>query len=151
MHPFFTDYLERLATLHLEIEKAIDGLSVDALQWTPDPDVNSLMVLVVHLTGAERYWIGDVALEQPSNRNRPSEFEAAGFNEEDLRARLQASRDFAREGLERLTLADLEQTRHAPLTNREVTVGWALLHALEHTAIHAGHAQIMRQLWQQQA
>ena len=28
-------------------------------------------------------------------------------------------------------------------------VAWALLHALEHTAIHLGHMQIMRQLWEQ--
>jgi hypothetical protein len=28
-------------------------------------------------------------------------------------------------------------------------VGWALLHALEHTAIHLGHIQITQQLWDQ--
>lgn len=152
MHPFFQDYLELLADHHLNLEKAIDGLSVNALQWTPDPDINSLTVLVVHLTGAERYWIGDVAAQMPSNRNRSAEFEAEGLNEEALRERLQANRDFAREALERLTLEDLEQERVTPAGDgRKVTVGWALLHALEHTALHAGHAQLMRQLWQQQA
>ncbi|MBI5668815.1 MAG: DUF664 domain-containing protein [Chloroflexi bacterium] len=150
MHPFFQDYLDRLAELHLELEKAIDGLSLDALQWTPDPDINSLTVLVVHVTGAERYWIGDVALQLPSNRNRASEFEAEGLNEEALRERLQASRDFAREALDRLRLEDLDLPRASSMDGREVTVGWALLHALEHTAQHAGHAQMMRQLWQQQ-
>jgi hypothetical protein len=32
----------------------------------------------------------------------------------------------------------------APAT---ITAGWALNHALAHTALHIGHAQITRQLW----
>lgn len=151
MHPFFEDYLERQATLHAELEQAMSGLSVNALNWSPDPDINSMAVLVVHLTGSERYWIGDIAAQKPSNRNRAAEFEAEGLDEDDLRQRLTDSRAFARQTLESFTLAELEQKRFAGMNEREVTVGWALLHALEHTALHAGHAQLMRQMWEQQA
>jgi hypothetical protein len=28
-------------------------------------------------------------------------------------------------------------------------VGWALCHILKHTALHLGHLQITRQLWEQ--
>ncbi len=60
METFFKDYLERLETLHSEIETAILGLTPDALDWIPGKEMNSIAILVVHLTGAERYWIGDV-------------------------------------------------------------------------------------------
>jgi hypothetical protein len=151
MQPFFEDYLERQAELHIELEQAISGLSVSALNWSPDPDINSLAVLIVHLTGAERYWIGDIAAQVSSDRNRAAEFEVEGLDEDNLRQRLTDSRTFARQTLESFSLSDLEQKRYTPMNEREVTVGWALLHALEHTALHAGHAQLMRQMWEQQA
>ena len=34
------------------------------------------------------------------------------------------------------------------LDAREFTVAWCLLHALEHSAVHLGHMQIVRQLWE---
>ena len=151
MHTFFEDYLERQAELHTDLEQAVAGLSVNALNWSPDPDINSLAVLIVHLTGSERFWIGDVAAQIPSNRNRAAEFEVEGLDADDLRSRLTNNRTFTRQTLESFSLSDLEQKRHTPNNEREVTVGWALLHALEHTALHAGHAQLMRQMWEQQA
>jgi hypothetical protein len=30
-----------------------------------------------------------------------------------------------------------------------MTVAWAVLHAVDHTALHLGHIQITRQLWEQ--
>jgi hypothetical protein len=51
--------------------------------------------------------------------------------------------------LEKLTLKDLETLSISPRDGRKLTVAWALAHALEHTALHAGHMQIMRQLWEQ--
>jgi hypothetical protein len=52
---------------------------------------------------------------------------------------------------ERLSLADLATSR--PITLRDGTVrqmsnAYALMHALDHTGLHLGHAQITRQLWQ---
>ena len=32
--------------------------------------------------------------------------------------------------------------------DRNFSAGWALAHALEHTAPHLGHAQVTRQLWE---
>ena len=60
MQTFYEDYLNNLHELHSDIEKALDGLTPAALDWTPQPGMNSIGVMVFHLTGAERYWIGDV-------------------------------------------------------------------------------------------
>ena len=149
MLKLFEDYLERLERLHRDLEEAIAGLSVEALDWVPGPDMNSLCVLIVHLTGAERYWIGEMVGEIPANRDRPSEFRAHGLDEAALKQCLAESRAVARTALEKTSLDDLDTVRTSPLQERTFTKGNALLHALEHTGLHTGHAQITRQLWDQ--
>jgi uncharacterized damage-inducible protein DinB len=88
MHEFFEAYYDRLQSLHKDIAKSISGLSTEALDWIPGPGMNSLAVLVAHLTGAERYWIGDVAAQDPSGRVRASEFKIQGWEAADLQTRL---------------------------------------------------------------
>ena len=143
------DYFERLQALHADIERTIEGLPVAALDWMPGPDMNSLGVLTVHVAGAERYWIGDVVGRDPSGRDRAAEFRAYGLDATMLKARLAETLAHSRAVLEGLPLADLEATRVSPRDGREFSVAWCLAHALEHTALHLGHAQITRQLWEQ--
>ncbi len=110
--------------------------------------MNSFCVLVVHTTGSARFWIGDAALGEPSNRSRDSEFQAHGLSAAELKARFAALENYAEGALERMTLADLAATAAKPYREMPVSKGWALLHALEHTGLHLGHAQITRQLWE---
>ncbi|MBE0411071.1 MAG: DUF664 domain-containing protein [Anaerolineales bacterium] len=60
MRPFLVNYLMNLEELHAEIRDAIKGLAQEALDWNTGNNMNSLAVLVIHIIGAERYWIGDV-------------------------------------------------------------------------------------------
>jgi len=150
MEQFLADYLERLQSLHEDMKKTINRLPQAALDWVPAPGMNSLCVLVVHAAGAERYWIGDVACQDPSDRNRAAEFEVRGLEAANLEARLDQSLSFARDALAGLKLVDLKKARTSPRDDRKFTTGWALAHALEHTALHLGHAQVTRQLWEHQ-
>ena len=109
--------------------------------------MNSISVLVFHLTGAERYWIGDVAAQEPSDRDRDSEFKVHDVGMDGVRKRLDDSLAYAHKSLEKLTLQDLETSRTSPRDGRKFTVAWALLHALEHANLHLGHIQITHQLW----
>ncbi|HBY07419.1 MAG TPA: hypothetical protein DEH22_06405 [Chloroflexi bacterium] len=151
MHPIFEDYLHRLTDLHAEILSAIESLPPEALDWTPlretSGDLNSISVLVTHLCGAERYWIGDVACGDPSGRVRADEFEVQGLSTEVLAHKIETATAYACAALENLSLAELEVEKSRLRNGRAVSAGWALLHALEHTAIHLGHIQITRQLW----
>ena len=147
MLPLFEDYLDRLQALHIDIQQAIEGVPQEALDWSPMPDMNSLAVLVMHATGAERYWIGDVAGRDPSGRNRDAEFQVRDLDAAALTARLAATLAHSRVVLEGLTPTDLEARRVSPRDGREFSVAWALAHTLEHTAIHLGHMQIIRQWW----
>ena len=149
MHPFFEAYLDRLQELHADMLRALDGLPVAALDWVPGPDMNSIAILVVHTAGAERYWVGDVVARDSSGRDRSAEFQTQGLDTATLKKRLDDALAHTRGVLEGLTLQDLPVVRISPRDGREYTVAWALVHALEHTAMHVGHIQIMRQLWEQ--
>jgi uncharacterized damage-inducible protein DinB len=149
MSSFIDEYLSLLHELHSEIEKSLIGLPTQALDWTPGPETNSLAVLVVHLTGAERFWVGDVALGDPSNRVRAAEFKAAGLAPEALITRLRDADEYIRHAIESLSLADLEALRTNPHDGRQFSVAWCLLHVLEHTATHMGHIELTSQLWRQ--
>lgn len=148
MLPILTDYLERLQNLHTQIQQAIAGLSPEALNWTPGPEMNSLAVLVVHTAGSQRYWIGEVAGQDPANRDRDAEFRAQDWDEASLLELLATTLAHSQAMLARLTLPDLEGQRVAT-DGRAVTVAWALWHALGHTALHVGQMQLTRQLWEQ--
>ena len=75
MQPFFSAYLDLLQDCHNGILQALEGLPPAALDWVPGQDMNSVSVLIFHLTGAERFWIGDIAAQEPSNRDRNAEFQ----------------------------------------------------------------------------
>ncbi len=144
---FYDDLFHRFQEFHADIARALDGLPAEAMDWVPGPEMNSLAVLVVHVAGSERYWIGDVALSEPSNRVRDEEFLVRGLTVDQLRQRLTAADDYARAAFARLSLANLETVRTSPRNNKTFTIGWSIVHALEHTALHTGHIQITRQLW----
>jgi hypothetical protein len=79
MQPFAADFLNNLEAQHAEIARTVDGLPQAALDWFPGLDMNSIAVLVIHVVGAERYWLGDVIAREPSNRDRPAEFQTSGL------------------------------------------------------------------------
>ena len=157
MDAFFEDYLERFTELFRDYHAAIDGLPDAALDWVPGPQMNSLCVLVVHICGATRYWVGDVALGEESGRDRAAEFRANGLELAALKHQLDETEAYVRAGVARLELADLDKMCPAPGRRvrpdsedlREFRLGWSLLHTLEHAGMHLGHAQITRQLWDQ--
>jgi len=151
MQPFFQDYLQRLTDLHQVILIAIEGLPPEALDWTPiqktHAGMNTINVLVIHLCGAERYWIGEVACGDLSGRVRAEEFQVSGLSAAQLTEKIKAASQYAQSALEKLAIDDLDADGTYTRDSRVFTVGWALLHALEHTAVHLGHIQITRQLW----
>jgi uncharacterized damage-inducible protein DinB len=149
MQTFFTDYLNLLQDCHNGILEALEGLPPAALDWVPGQDMNSISVLVFHLTGAERFWIGDIAAQDPTERDRDAEFRVHDVEMDVLKKRLVDNLDYARRVLDKMSLQDLEASRVRPSDGHEFSVAWALLHALDHATSHLGQIQITRQLWEQ--
>jgi uncharacterized damage-inducible protein DinB len=149
MDRFIQQYLERLESLHGEIAALAKALPQEALDWTPGPETNSLAILAVHIAGAERYWFSDVIAGEPSGRVRETEFQTRGMNAVELEQRLASALTTCRTVLGSVPMAELSGERTSPRDGQVVTVGWILLHILEHTATHLGHIQLTSQLWKQ--
>jgi uncharacterized damage-inducible protein DinB len=149
MQTFYEEFVNLLQQRHNEIVEALEGLPVAALDWSPGPSMNSISVLVFHLTGAERYWIGDVAAQDPKERDREAEFKVHDVGMQVLIKRLTDNLEYTRNTLSKFATQDLETTRTSARDGRIFTVAWALLHALEHTTLHLGQIQLTRQLWEQ--
>lgn len=147
MQAYYQDLLDRFQEIHRDVRKVFVDLPAQALDWESGAEMNSICILVVHLTGAERYWVGDVAMSEASERNREAEFQVRGLTINALLEPLEAADQYLTTAFDRLTLVDLETAHVSPRSLKTFSVGWALLHALEHSALHLGHLQIIRQLW----
>lgn len=116
------------------------------------PETNTLFALATHLVGAGEFWVLVVAGGRTIPRDRPAEFRASG-SRADLTARYERWITGVHEVLDALPPASMEQRtdvnrlRAALLPSpEEVSVREALLHAVEHSALHLGQIQLTRQL-----
>jgi uncharacterized damage-inducible protein DinB len=144
--PFFADYLERLEDLQYRLQQEVRDLPAEAMDWSPGPAMNSVGVLLAHITGVLQEGI-ELALDVPSSRVRKQEFQTQGVSSTEMLRRLDAVLASARNSLPRLGLEDLAQARQDE--DGPVTCGWALLHALEHAYLHLGHLQLTGQILRQ--
>jgi len=143
--------LNNLHKLHLEAGNILQELPSQALDWKPAVDMNSLSVLISHIVGAERYWIGDVIMQEPSNRNRDEEFRIHGIELVLLKNRISNLESYEVAAFKKINKDELNAERISPRDGKRYSVAWALCHALEHTAIHIGHMQILAQQWMQKS
>jgi len=109
-HQLFADYLERLEGLQRRLHTDVQDLPAEAMDWLPGPAMNSVAVLLAHITGVLHEGI-DLALGDPPGRVRAQEFQTRGVLSAAMLRRLDAVIDYARGALPRLGLADLEQAR----------------------------------------
>lgn len=134
-----------------QVRDLVAGLPPEALNWRPvegedDHATNSIAVLAAHVAGAEHFWIAEVAGRRPPSRDREAEFRTQATDAAGLIQHLEESGAETREILPTLTAADLEESRE--VRGRTVPLRWAILHVIDHTAIHLGHMQLTYQLWQ---
>jgi hypothetical protein len=151
MQTFFEALAGQFHELHGEIKRDLEALPNAALDWKPGPEMNSVSIIIVHLTGAERFLVGDVVMQESSDRNRDLEFQAHDMSKDDLFRRLDDTEAYLQGALEKLNLSDLETTRIHPRHGDQVTVSWSLLHALDHAATHVGHINLTVQMWHQRS
>jgi uncharacterized damage-inducible protein DinB len=123
------------------ILRKLDGLSEDQARWRPDGRLISLLGIVNHLTHVEARWIDAAMRGEPFSRDEaefaPGPELSAPAAAEAYRARAVTTDTFV---------------RAAPSLNEPCTWGanrdlrWVLLHLINETARHAGHADATREL-----
>ena len=146
MDIFYTDFIDCLDSIHGKIKWLIASLPQQALDWSLQPGSGSLCMLVSHIAGAERYWVGEVIGREQPIRRPGSIYRVTGLDSRELCQRLDNSLSCCRKVLENYQPADLEEKRISPSDGREITVRWALVHVMEHTISHQGDIAFMRQL-----
>lgn len=150
MTPEITSYLDLIEDLRGQVGDLITNLPADALNWRPiestdNHATNSLAVMVSHIAGAEHFWIYEMIGRQPPTRDRPAEFKTFVDGPAPLLEKLNQTGHETRRIFSTLTAADLEEDRQ--VEGRQVSVRWAILHVIDHTALHLGQMQLTYQLW----
>lgn len=134
------------------IRNATYGIREDQARLTPTPSALSLGGLVKHLVDAERGWIAHIAGAPPRSASYETYMASFVLDENETLAgvlrqydEMGARTDVALHGVDDLG-------RRVPLPDapwfpdpEACTVRWILLHLIEETARHAGHADIVRE------
>ena len=149
MISFYKTYDEMFGELLDRMDGIFSDLPVESLDWTPDPAMNSMTVLVVHTLAALDYWIGHMLGGEPTTRDRSNEFEVHGYSKARLHELLNGSRAKVNQVLSALTLENLDNKEYSPIHKDYFTGNFSLAHALSHTALHVGHMEVTRELWEQ--
>jgi uncharacterized damage-inducible protein DinB len=120
-----------------KIERCLEALSDADVWWRANDGSNSIGNLLLHLDGSTRAWIVGVAGGSPSPRNRQQEFdERERIPRTELMSRLRETVAEADGVLARLDVGVLLERRQA--RDEEVSVLWAVYHAIEHFSMHTG-------------
>lgn len=132
--------LSWLSFLRAAVIRKVEGLSEADARWRPDEKLISLLGIVSHLTNVEWRWIDGGFLGAEVSR---SEEEFHPGPERTVEATVAAYRD--RAASTEAVVRGLDLT--APCAHGEdLDLRWVLLHLINETARHAGHADATREL-----
>ena len=119
----------------------IEDLDETQARFRPTEKGNSLLNLIVHLTGVEWSWSEQVIAGNEINRDRDAE-----FREIDALGVAAAIDAYRKAGARTNEIARSMNPDDSCRGEAGFSVRWVLTHLVEETARHAGHADITREL-----
>jgi uncharacterized damage-inducible protein DinB len=137
-------YLRWLGYLRGAVLRKVEGLDEEAARWTPEGRLIPLIGIVNHLTRVEWRWIDGAMLGQDVDRTE-EEFRPGPALTVDAAVRAYRERAVATDGAVR-RIADLTAPCAAGDDTNPLDLRWVLLHLVNETARHAGHADATREL-----
>jgi hypothetical protein len=155
MSAFGTAYIMHLRANVKDLLDALRDIPAnDFNTWKPAAaregghEMNTFAAIAIHVVSAGEFMTLHAVGNEPTDRNREAEFEATG-DFAAIEARYIRWLDGVEALVPDLTDADLgREPYEEKYTERGWKVAEVLLHALDHTALHVGHVQVQRQLWQ---
>jgi uncharacterized damage-inducible protein DinB len=148
--PEAIELIKLLEDQHTFASHALQGASREALNWKPaSTPCDSLAGLVHHIVEVQRLWLDTVIGGEPVPAGLATAHQAEADSAESLLAMMEDSLAKSKARLESLAPAQYDEPRER--RGRQVTVRWAAYHTLEHTALHVGHMQLTRQVYDEQA
>lgn len=150
MDPYVAPHLQVLEELRKQVVEAVAPLDDDQINRAVPGLSNTVGVLLRHLAGSERYWIGEVAGGRPAHRDRDAEFGHERLSKAELLADLERVAALSREVLENLSREDLMAQVEARRLSGILrgTRLFALLHGTQHIAYHLGQIRLLAKMLQ---
>ena len=119
----------------------IEGLDEEQARFTPTATGNSLLNLIVHLTGVDRGWVEGVIGGRAIERDRDAEFREIELSVAEAIAAFREQCARSNQVIDGASPDDRMKGQYGTYSVR-----WVLQHLLEEYARHAGHADITREL-----
>jgi uncharacterized damage-inducible protein DinB len=153
--PFETEkegLLAYLAQQRYYVKLASFGLNEEQIRRVPGPGALSIGGIIKHLSGVEEYWVHLAATGESRQRDPDAYADAFRVKDgESLESLLGAWADVA--AATEKAVADLSLDGFVPAPKDAPwfqgldgwSVRWVLLHLIQETARHAGHADIVRE------
>jgi hypothetical protein len=143
--PEAVDFFQR-ALRHLRAR--IEGLDDEVLAWRPAPDTTPISNIVLHVLGSTAAGF-TVAVGEPRERDRESEFSAAPLTAGELVERIRNLEGALDAYRDRLTVGDLMAVRPRPARGQAFTGLQVLLNGYGHIMEHLAQIELTRQLAEQ--
>lgn len=127
--------------------RKVEGLDHDGLRMSPVDSGTSLGGLIKHLADVERTWFQERWADRPVEALWGDDWED-NFrveNEDSADSLIEVYRqecDASREIVATSALDDIVERHHG----RVISLRWVLVHMIEETARHAGHADLIREM-----
>jgi uncharacterized damage-inducible protein DinB len=144
--------MDPIAALH---QKSMDDMRrqlVDTVKPMTDDQVNAPVasftntvgIIVRHLAGSEKYWVGEVVGGRPAHRNRDAEFGRDRVTKDGVLTSIEQAGALTREVLSALTAKDW--TTEVEIKRMNDTIrqpkGFAVIHAGTHMSYHLGQLKL---------
>ena len=142
-------YIELFKSAHQQMRDIIVDMSEDELIWCPiEMETNSASVLMIHVLGAERFRIHQIAGGIDVNRDRESEFVPSSVTVDYLLDYLKEVDTDTQKVFEGLSSSALDKIVPAVRSyEKDEPVRWHVLHTVEHFGIHSGHLSLNRKVY----
>ncbi|MEW6155634.1 MAG: DinB family protein [Actinomycetota bacterium] len=134
--------LSWLQFLRGSVLRKAEGLTEDEARWRPERRLISIAGIVNHLAHVEWRWIDGTLRGEPVSRSEDEFTVPPGRPLADVVASYRAR---AARTDEAVRAASLDDPCHHP-RHPGITLRWVLLHLIEETARHAGHADSTREM-----
>lgn len=137
-----------LTALHRQVLRSVEDLSDDEINRQPEGLDNTIGILMRHLVGSERHYVGGVIGGTGYARDRDAEFGREPLRKADLVAMMREAGDESDRVLRAASPGVLAEEFDLTLGGQPArrTKWWALGHTLEHYGYHHGQIRVYRRL-----
>ena len=142
MDVYVTEFIETLKEQDKQIEELLSDINPQNINWRPKHNINSIYVLVTHITGSRNYWINQVIGGQDIQRKRDAEFSAWGNDIQKLITNLHDTTSRCISTLQNLQPQGFAKARQ--IRGKQYSVPWCLVHAIEHSGYHLGQIRLLK-------